>query len=198
MAYPPGGNIKSLGLIAVTVKVVSGAASRAAGAYTGNVELTTSTAHGKSVGDYVTVSGVTGTTESNGTHLVVEVRDTTHLTLDVVFANAFAGAGILTSPTQATVNYSTLVSGPIAGSGALAMPCQKWVMQALTTNTGKIWVGVVPNMDRTTGFGVIASRTAGGIVESWLFGAPNAFDIRQVWIDAEVSGEGVYGSMAIH
>lgn len=58
----------------------------------GKVEIETSAAHGLSTGWTVTISGVGGTTEANGTW-VVTVVDSTHFLINVAFANAWTSGG---------------------------------------------------------------------------------------------------------
>lgn len=63
-----------------------------AAALGGLVEITTSAAHGLSTGWTVTISGIVGTTEANGTHPVTVV-DSTHFTIPVTFVNAYVSGG---------------------------------------------------------------------------------------------------------
>lgn len=64
------------------------------GALGGLVEITYSaqTPHVLQTGDVVTIAGVTGTTEANGTW-VITVVDATHFTIPVTFANAWISGG---------------------------------------------------------------------------------------------------------
>lgn len=63
-----------------------------AAALAGLVEITTTAAHGLTTGWVVTISGVVGTTEANGT-FPVTVVDATHFTIPVTFVNAYVSGG---------------------------------------------------------------------------------------------------------
>jgi len=62
----------------------------------GLIKIQTTSAHGLITGDVVTIAGVTGTTEANGTWAITVV-DTTHFTLNnSVFTNAYVSGGTVT------------------------------------------------------------------------------------------------------
>ena len=72
------------------------------------------------------------------------------------------------------------------------------LIQAVHTNTGDMYVGVSTSMDPTDGtdmIAVLSEPTAGETPPSIsigpVHGAANAFDLREIWIDAEVNGEEV-------
>lgn len=68
---------------------VSGAADNGSG----KVRITTGAAHGLATGQVVTISGITGTTEANGTNPVTVVTSTTFDLEDITFSNAYSAGG---------------------------------------------------------------------------------------------------------
>jgi hypothetical protein len=79
----------------------------------GLIEVQVASATGVTSGAAVTLSGVLGTTEANGTW-VLTVVDATHFTLNgSTFSNAYVGGGIATYGTAAIALFQALVGGEV-------------------------------------------------------------------------------------
>lgn len=189
---PLGANIKCLGKSTAVLKTITNAISRVAGAFTGNVQIT-ATGHGFTVGQYVVISGITGTVEANGRHRVVEVVDADNFVIDVVFAVAYVAGGLVSAPGDLLGNYTALRT-PEA-PGVWTDRANTISVQALPDNTGNVYVGVL-GIDRTTLLGVVA----GGILQPGqtlpvgLIQAPNAFKVTEIYWDADNDGDSVIAS----
>jgi hypothetical protein len=78
---------------------------------------------------------------------------------------------------------------------ATSTPCQSISLQALSTNTGKIYVGNIQAMSKTTlvgVLGVIAVPTSNALPSASISQmSPAGLDASSFWLDADNSGEGV-------
>ena len=99
-------------------------------------------------------------------------------------------------------NGSTTV--PSAGTPAplissqIRTACHAFMVEALPTNVGNIYIGL-SNMNKATMVGVVAvlaKPTANTIpsFSSTVSYAPSALDLAQIFIDADSSGDGVVAS----
>lgn len=93
-----------------------------------------------------------------------------------------AGSGfIVQSPNDAVLcNLIGLSASPITHTG--------------TGNTGAVYIGS-RFMVRATLAGVIAILYPGQSIPISVNVALNAFDANQLWVDADVSGDGIFGSL---
>lgn len=101
----------------------------------GLIKLTFSAAHGRTTGDAVWISDVTGTTEANGPWYCTVV-DATHITLDgSTFTNAYVSGGTGRLPTVATftADVGGTASNSVDSSGTLAIHT---VTTAVTSQIG--------------------------------------------------------------
>lgn len=73
----------------ILTKAVSGAADNGSGKVRLTLNNTTTLADNM----VVTVAGIVGTTEANGTQVILDVVDGTHVDLDVAFSNAYSSGG---------------------------------------------------------------------------------------------------------
>lgn len=108
----------------------------------GLVEVTTTAAHGLTTGWVVTIAGVTGTTEANGTWPVTVV-DTTHFTINVAFVNAYVSGGTV-QPTGAVAGNTAsgvLTPGFPGGTSQLSItgtPTDRIFAQLVVVTGGTI------------------------------------------------------------
>lgn len=87
----PGLTMENLDAIAPGSQAITGAADNGSG----EIRLTVGSTSGWTTGDYKTISGVTGTTEANGTWPITVV-DATHIDLDgSTFTNAYVSGGLV-------------------------------------------------------------------------------------------------------
>ena len=114
------------------------------------VTITTSTAHGFTVGDYVTVAAVTSTT-INGTYLIASVGSTT-------FTYALAGSDFSTTDTGTVldITYCNLTNN-VTGTLAVA----KGGTGATTINSNALLIG-----NGTSAFTALKPSTNGNVVTS--------------------------------
>jgi hypothetical protein len=192
VTMPPGASIKALGKISVTVKTITATLSRAAGTYTGKVQIT-SAGHGLIVGQTPVISGIVGTTEANGKHTVVEVVDANNFVIDVTFANAWVSGGVATIPVDLYGNYTDLRTFGSSGNTTPAVRANSIFIQALASNTANVFVGTI-GMNRVTYDGVIAELEGGQSLFEVLGHALNGLRPGELRIDATVDGEGVLAS----
>jgi hypothetical protein len=107
------------------------------------------------------------------------------------------------TPERATKNVGQTGSnlGPV-GSPGNRFPCHSFLVEALPTNTGKVYVGKRSAMNKTTGAGLLAilpipTTNLLPSFSSTMSKSFNAFDLSTIWIDVEVSGDGVLISAII-
>jgi hypothetical protein len=114
------------------------------------VTITTSTAHGFTAGDYVTVAAVTSTT-INGTYLIASVGSTT-------FTYALNGGDFSTADTGTVldITYCNLTNN-VTGTLAVA----KGGTGATTLNSNALLIG-----NKTSAFSVLKPSTNGNVVTS--------------------------------
>jgi hypothetical protein len=114
------------------------------------VTITTSTAHGFTAGDYVTVAAVTSTT-INGTYLIASVGSTT-------FTYALNGGDFSTTDTGTVldITYCNLTNN-VTGTLAVA----KGGTGATTLNSNALLIG-----NKTSAFSVLKPSTNGNVVTS--------------------------------
>lgn len=86
-------------------KTISGTSNLGSG---GTVRVTTSSSHGYSQGDTVSIGGIVGTTEANGTWTVSNVSDSTHFDIPVTYVNAWSSGG------------KVIAAGPCPGAACTA------------------------------------------------------------------------------
>lgn len=101
------------------------------------------------------------------------------------------------TPEKATKNGfpSPPGGGAPLGSTAEGLRCQSMQFQALPTNGGLIYIGD-STMNVSTGVGIHCFLTAAGERQSFSVPmAANALHAEQFYLDAAVSGEGVYVSL---
>lgn len=109
----------------------------------GLVEVTTTAAHGLTTGWVVTIAGVTGTTEANGTWPVTVV-DSTHFTINVTFVNAYIGGPGTVQPTGAVAGNTTagvLIPGFPGGSSSMTItgtPTDRYFAQIVVVTGGTV------------------------------------------------------------
>lgn len=96
---------------------------------------------------------------------------------------------------------------PVAGTPVRIVPptdqpktCHAFSIQALPTNTGKVFVGDRATMNKTTMVGVLAiipiptANLLGSFTSALAMGA-NAIPIDNLWLDVDTGGEGVIMSI---
>lgn len=96
---------------------------------------------------------------------------------------AVAAAG---TPVQVTTNFSST-------PGYTDLQSNKITLQALSGNTGKVYVGF-SNMNKATGAGVLAELNQGDFWSITDPSAANVFDVTKFYIDADNNGDAVYAS----
>jgi hypothetical protein len=100
VALPTGPTYANTAALSIPPSATVGTVSATANS-AGLIKITTSSAHGLTTGDYAFITGVGGTTESNGAW-VVTVTNSTQFTLDgSVYANAYTSGGTVYTPTVA-------------------------------------------------------------------------------------------------
>lgn len=87
----PGLTLEALDAIAPGAATISGAANNGSGL----IRLTVTSTSGWTTGDYKTISGVTGTTEANGTWQITVVNGTTIDLQGSTFTNAYVSGGVV-------------------------------------------------------------------------------------------------------
>jgi hypothetical protein len=87
----PGLTLEALDAIAPGAATISNAANNGSGL----IRLTVSSSSGWTTGDWKTISGVTGTTEANGTWQITVVNGTTIDLQGSTFANAYVSGGLV-------------------------------------------------------------------------------------------------------
>lgn len=93
----------------------------------GNVRISTASAHGCAVGDRVLITGVVGTTEANGYWIIEEVSDTTHVDIPATYANAYTtwtatlGSGSFDSATAITTFTTSGASGSLSAGDRICL-----------------------------------------------------------------------------
>ena len=90
-AAAPGLTLEALDAIAPGASVISNAANNGSGL----IRLTVASSAGWTTGDYKTISGVTGTTEANGTWQITVINGTTIDLQGSTFANAYSAGGLV-------------------------------------------------------------------------------------------------------
>lgn len=97
-----------LGAGIIPVGAVSGAADNGSGL----IRITTATSYGYVTGDTVTISGVTGTTEANGTWIVTVISAATFDLQGSTFTNTYVSGGTVTNPyVRLTLATPTVTGG---------------------------------------------------------------------------------------
>ena len=77
------------------VRITGKSISAAVDDGSGLIKITTSSAHGLTTGDYVTIEGVTGTVEANQTAYITVVDSTNFTIDDSTFENAYVSGGVV-------------------------------------------------------------------------------------------------------
>lgn len=113
-----------------------------AAALGGLVEITTTGAHGLTTGWVVTISGIVGTTEANGT-FPVTVVDSTHFTINVTFANAYVSGGSVqpTGAVAGNTSSSVLTPGFPGGTSSMSItgtPTDRYYPQIVVVIGGTV------------------------------------------------------------
>lgn len=103
------GNVIFSGLVSQTV-AITGAASNGQG----EIRITTGSAHGYSTGDIITIAGVGGTTEANGTWKITNISSTTFDLGGSAFSNAYTSGGTTAKGDITFTNTNFNVGDPIS------------------------------------------------------------------------------------
>lgn len=122
--------------------VVNGAANNGAGL----IRITTSTNHGYSTDDYVSIAGVGGTTEANGDWKITYVSATTFDLVGSAFVNAFASNG--TSKRYATWKWAYGAFSASRGyPGVVAFHENRLVLAQTSSEPDSYWMSESANYD---------------------------------------------------
>jgi hypothetical protein len=97
---------------------------------------------------------------------------------------------------------------PVKVTGNLPNPdktmlCHSYLIEVLPTNTGKVYIGDRPQMNKTTFEGVLAwlpppTTNSAPSYTVTISNAPNGLSVQNRYIDVDVNGDGVIVSVAIN
>src|SRR5215470_14805550 len=99
------------------------------------------------------------------------------------------------TPIQVTVNnFVPFPTGDVK--------CHSFMVQAWFNNTGKVWVGNMPNFSKITGRGLVAviPIPTTNLIQSFsatIASAVNTFNMIDIWIDVDVSNEAALVAVVI-
>ena len=89
------------------------------------------------------------------------------------------------------------VAGTPVQVTATRTPCQSIIVQALTTNTQKVYIGL-SGMNKVTLAGVLAVLTTGQSYSASSPGLQDPLDLAQIFVDVDVNNEGVLTSYFVN